>query len=342
MEELLTAKSHTKPVGAVRYKEIIGPIKDDLNAFEKQLKAILKSDVFLIDRVVSYLVSRRGKRLRPMLVLMVSRLKGEIGGVERLNAAAIVELMHTASLIHDDVIDDSYKRRGLPSINSIWKNKISVLTGDYLFSKVLSALFTFRDFAVYDIISSTAERMSQGELLQLERSRDFWMEEEVYYKLISDKTASLISAACQLGSAVSGATREEARRMAVFGEKIGLAFQITDDLLDLLGVEKKTGKPIGNDLKENKITLPLLHALKQASKREAKQMIRVVKNGAKKNKKDYSDVIAFIEANDGIRYARARANTLVQDAIGDLASYDDSPHKDALIKLVRFITTREH
>jgi octaprenyl-diphosphate synthase len=324
----------------VRIEEITEPIKEDLQAFEKQFLRLLKSDIFLIDKVIGYFVARRGKRLRPILSLLVSHLNGNLLTNKRFNAAAIVELMHTASLLHDDVVDDSYKRRGFPSINSIWKNKVSVLTGDYLFSKVLVAMFDIRDFHVFDIVSSTAQRMSQGELLQLERSRDFWMEEEVYYKLIGDKTASLISAACQLGAVTAEAPDEEIKIMGEFGENVGLAFQIRDDLLDLLGIEKITGKPIGNDLRENKITLPLLYALKQAEKREAKRMIRLMKNGI--GKKELQKVVAFIKENGGVAYATKKAQTLTQEALGRLDRYTDSKYKNVLIKLVAFITSREH
>ncbi|HHL72222.1 MAG TPA: polyprenyl synthetase family protein [Bacteroidetes bacterium] len=326
--------------GCVRLKEILAPIRSDLDAFEKEFKSILKSDIFLIDKVVSYLVSNRGKRLRPILVLLVSRLGGQEPSQKRLQAAAIIELLHTATLVHDDVVDDSYRRRGFPSVNSIWKNKISILIGDYLFSKSLLSMLSLQDFAVFEIISRTAERMSQGELLQMERSKDFWMEEDIYFRMIGDKTASLITAACQLGIVTADARGEEFEMMGKFGENIGLAFQIRDDLLDLLGREKKTGKPIGNDLRENKITLPLLHALKKAERREARRIIRLVKNGAKD--KDIEEIIRFIEENGGVAYAHERAQRLTSEAIGMLSYYPDSTYKDVLIKLVQFITMREH
>ncbi|MCA9742387.1 MAG: polyprenyl synthetase family protein [Deferribacteres bacterium] len=324
----------------MRLSEITLPIKDDLDAFEKQFKSLLKSDVFLIDKVIGYFIARKGKRLRPIMSLLVSRLNGKTPSIKRYSAAAIVELMHTASLMHDDVVDDSYKRRGFPSINSIWKNKVSVLTGDYMFSKVLVAMFDIRDFHAYDIVSTTAQRMSQGELLQLERSHDYWMEEEIYYRLIGDKTASLISAACQLGAVVSQSSEDEIQAMARFGENVGLAFQIRDDLLDLLGVEKVTGKPIGNDLRENKITLPLLHALKQAEKRDAKRIIKMMKKGLRNN--NISTVVDFIKENGGVDYATSRANAMQRDALRELERYSDSRYKQVLTRLVEFITTREH
>jgi len=349
----------------VRLKDIIEPIKEDLEAFEKEFKAILKSDIFLIDKVVHYLVSHRGKRLRPVLVLLVSRLqpvsaqpndgtgsaaetRGSFSQNEnhdkQLKAAAILELLHTATLVHDDVVDDSYRRRGFPTINSIWKNKISVLMGDYLFSKSLLAMLHLGDLKTFAIISRTAERMSQGELLQVERSRDYWMEEEIYFRLIADKTAALLSASCQLGALTGGRSDAEIERFGEFGEKVGIAFQIRDDILDLLGEESHTGKPIGNDIRENKITLPLLHALKQAERREAKAMIRLVKKNSswRSRQSDYRDIVNFIERHGGVTYAMETANRFTEEAVAVLAGYQDSPFKNALINLVRFITSREH
>jgi octaprenyl-diphosphate synthase len=352
----------------VRLKDIIEPIKEDLEAFEKEFKAILKSDIFLIDKVVHYLISNRGKRLRPVLVLLVSRLdpisaqpasgdngvaNGAISRIpfpqndnadKRLKAAAILELLHTATLVHDDVVDDSYRRRGFPTINSIWKNKISVLMGDYLFSKSLLAMLHLGDLKTFSIISRTAERMSQGELLQVERSRDYWMEEEIYFRLIADKTAALLSAACQLGALAGGQSDAEIERFNEFGEKVGLAFQIRDDILDLLGDENNTGKPIGNDIRENKITLPLLHALKQAERREAKAIIRLVQKSAnwRSRKSDYRDIVNFIERRGGVTYAMQTANRFTEEAVALLKPYRDSPFKNSLINLVRFITSREH
>lgn len=324
----------------MRLKEIIAPIKDDIRAFEHEFKAHLKSDIFLVDKVISYLVAHRGKRLRPILVLLTSRLNGHTPDKRRLHAAAIIELLHTATLVHDDVVDDSYQRRGFPSINAVWKNKISVLTGDYLFSKSLLSMLKMHDFKVFDVISHTAERMSQGELLQMERSKDYKMEESVYFRLIGDKTASLISAACQLGVISADAREGEIETMAQFGEDVGLAFQIRDDLLDLLGTEKTIGKPIGNDLRENKITLPLLHALKNAEKKERTQIIRMMKKGAQK--KEIQHIIDFIKANGGITYATRKAQQLTERATTRLDRYPATDYKRVLIKLVDFITSREH
>jgi octaprenyl-diphosphate synthase len=342
----------------VRLSEIIGPIKHDLEEFEREFKNILKSDIFLIDKVVHYIVSHRGKRLRPILVLLTSRLSGGAAGasfgvatngmdpqnLKRLKAAAILELLHTATLVHDDVVDDSYRRRGFPTVNSIWKNKISVLMGDYLFSKALLAMLHMGDVKAFSIISNTAERMSQGELLQVERSRDFWMEEEIYFRLIADKTASLLAASCQLGALAGGQNEAQIESMRDFGEHLGLSFQIRDDLLDLLGVEKNTGKPIGNDIRENKITLPLLYALKQAEKKQAKRIIKVVRetNGRPATRESMREIVNFINEHGGVAYATKTAEKFADRAITILQNYEDSSIKTALTKLIRFITARDN
>jgi octaprenyl-diphosphate synthase len=345
----------------VRLSEIIEPIKHDLEEFEREFKNILKSDIFLIDKVVHYIVSHRGKRLRPILVLLTSRLngafpsepsRGRTSGVppgadsnhKRLKAAAILELLHTATLVHDDVVDDSDRRRGFPTVNSIWKNKISVLMGDYLFSKALLAMLHMGDVKAFKIISNTAERMSQGELLQVERSHDFWMEEEIYFRLIADKTASLLAAACQLGALAGGQTDAEIEAMGDFGEHLGLAFQIRDDLLDLLGVEHNTGKPIGNDIRENKITLPLLYALKQAEKKQAKRVIKMVRenNGRPAKRETMREIVGFIEQHGGVAYATQTAENFSAKAMAILQKYEDSPVKTALGNLIRFITARDN
>jgi octaprenyl-diphosphate synthase len=325
-------------------KEIIEPIKEDLVEFEQEFKAMLKSDVFLIDQVVRYLVAQRGKRLRPILVLLISRLSGAPSSSKRLKAAAILELLHTATLVHDDVVDDADRRRGFPSINSIWKNKVSVLMGDYLFSKALLAMLHIGDMKAFSIISHTAERMSSGELLQLERRRDYWMEEEIYFRLVADKTAALISAACQLGSLAGELSEDEIASMGQFGEKAGIAFQIRDDLLDLVGEENSTGKSVGNDIRENQITLPLLHALKKADKSEAKSVIRLVRRGAswRARKSDYRRIVSFIESHGGVHYANETAQRLAGEAVRLLEPFHPSPYKNALTNLVHFVTAREH
>jgi octaprenyl-diphosphate synthase len=321
-------------------KEIYRPIKDDLSAYEIEFKKLLKSHVFIIDKVVQYIIAHKGKRLRPILVILTSRLhNGQTLDARNLKAAAIMELFHTATLIHDDVVDGSHQRRGVPSINSIWKNKVSVLMGDYLFSKALLAMLSLKSLRAYEIISETAERMAQGELLGVERSKDFWMEEEVYFRLIADKTASLLAAACQLGAVSASDNEEDVAAMKEFGENLGMAFQIRDDLLDILGVEKNTGKPLGNDIRENKVTLPMLYALKQAERREARRIIRMIRRRA--DKQELAEIIQFVQRHGGVQYATQIANEYSAKALRTLERYPDNAYKEALVRLVKFITTRE-
>jgi octaprenyl-diphosphate synthase len=327
----------------VSLKEICKPIKEDLENYEVEFKKLLKSNVFLIDKVVQYIIANKGKRLRPILVILTSKLHHENGAPldrRNLKAAAIMELLHTATLVHDDVIDNSDQRRGMPSINSIWKNKVSVLMGDYLFSKALLSMLSLKSMRAYEIISETAERMSEGELLGVERSKDFSMEEEVYFKLIADKTASLLAAACQLGAVSASDDEEDIQAMKEFGENLGVAFQIRDDILDILGVEKSTGKQLGNDIRENKITLPLLHALQSAERTEARRVIRILKR--KDRKRRIKDIVSFVEANDGNSYAMTKADEYRAKALQSLDRYPDTPYKESLTELARFITARDN
>lgn len=324
----------------VKLKEICRPIEDDLSAYETEFKDLLKSKVFLVDKAIQYILRNKGKRLRPILVLLTTRLHNGVALDSRqLKAAAIMELFHTATLVHDDVVDGSHQRRGMPSLNSIWKNKVSVLMGDYLFSKALLAMLSLKNWRAYEIISETAERMSQGELLGVERSKDYWMDEEVYFRLIADKTAALLAAACQLGAVSTSNDEADIQAMKEFGENLGIAFQIRDDLLDFNG--KNTGKPMGNDIRDNKITLPLLYALKQARKSEARQIIRLIKREARK-KAIVNEIAAFVEANGGTKYAMAKASDYCDKALRSLNRYPDSPYKDSLLKLVHFVVYREN
>jgi octaprenyl-diphosphate synthase len=323
----------------VSLNEIYKPIKQELAAYETEFRKLLKSNVFIIDKVVQYIIANKGKRLRPILVILTSKLhNGQALDSRNLKAAAIMELFHTATLVHDDVVDGSHQRRGMPSINSIWKNKVSVLMGDYLFSKALLAMLSLKSLRAYEIISETAERMAQGELLGVERSKDFWMDEQVYFQLIADKTASLLSAACQLGAVSSSDSEEDIAAMKSFGENLGIAFQIRDDLLDILGVEKTTGKPLGNDIRENKVTLPLLYALKQAERREARRIIGLMR---RKDKRHLPEIIEFVKTHGGVEYAMQVANDYSAKALHTLERYPESEYKKSLVALVKFITMRE-
>jgi len=328
----------------IKLEEIIRPIKKDLSAYEKEFKVLLKSNVFLIDKVMQYIISKKGKRLRPILVILTNRLHNGSNGAaldsRKLRAAAIMELLHTATLIHDDVVDGSDQRRGVPSVNSIWKNKVSILFGDFLLSKSLLAMLSLKSMRAYEIISETAVRMSQGELLGVERNKDYWIEEEVYFRLISDKTASLLAAACQLGAVSSSENEDDIESMRQFGENLGIAFQIRDDLLDILGKEKKTGKPLGSDIRDNKVTLPLIYALRNAQKKEARRIIRMIKK--KINRNGIKEIHAFVEENGGIEYAMQKSDEYGELAIQALARYPDTPYKTSLTKLVKFISVREN
>ncbi len=329
--------------GSVSLKEICRPIKKDLETYEHEFRRLLKSNVFLIDKVIQYIIANKGKRLRPILVILTSRMHNGNGAVldeRNLKAAAIMELLHTATLVHDDVIDTSRQRRGVPSVNSIWKNKVSVLMGDYLFSKSLRAMLSLKSMRAYEIISQTAERMAQGELLGVERSKDFWMEEDVYFQLIADKTASLLAAACQLGAVSVTDNEDDVAAMRDFGEHLGIAFQIKDDLLDILGKENQTGKPLGNDIRDNKVTLPLIHALKEARKQDARRVIRMIKRGA--GRSEIKEIISFVETHGGVEYAMGRAQEHIELANKSLERYPDTPYKESLGMLVRFITSREN
>ncbi|MCH7753759.1 polyprenyl synthetase family protein [candidate division KSB1 bacterium] len=321
-------------------KEICEPIKKELSDYEVEFKKLLSSNVFLIDKVVKYIVRQKGKRLRPIFVILTSKMHNGVAlDSRKLKAAAIMELLHTATLMHDDVVDSSPRRRGLPAVNSIWKNKVAILMGDLLLSKSLLAMLSLKSMRAYEIYSETAERMAEGELLGLERSKDYRMEEEVYFKLIGDKTASLLAAACQLGAVSSTENEEDLSAMKEFGENIGIAFQIKDDLLDILGKEKKTGKPFGHDIRESKVTLPLIYALKQAKKSASRRVIRKIKNNPDKH--DLNEIIAFVNEHGGVEYATKIANQYSEKAIKSLERYPDTPYKRSLTELVEFVTTRE-
>jgi octaprenyl-diphosphate synthase len=314
------------------------PIEKDLKELEIRFKSIIETDVTLIKDVFNHIVSTKGKRLRPILLLLCSGLKGK--PTERsYQAAVIVELLHTATLIHDDVVDNSNLRRGAPSINSIWENKISVLIGDYLFAEVLHQIARLEDLHLIDIISNVTRLMSQGELLQMEKAKDFQIDEATYFRLISNKTASLTAATCQLG-AMTSTTPEPGHieNLRLFGESLGIAFQIKDDLLDFDGSEKKMGKPIRQDLLENIITLPVLYSLKKTDRATRKEILSILENGRKDQQET---VVKFVRETGGILYANQQAEFYIEKAQDCLAQYDDSSHKNSLILLSNYIISRE-
>ncbi|MFZ5518357.1 MAG: polyprenyl synthetase family protein [Candidatus Zhuqueibacterota bacterium] len=314
------------------------PIKSELAELENRFTSLIKSEIEIINRIFTYIVAAKGKRVRPMLLFLCSGLTGK-PTEKSYEAALIVELLHTATLIHDDVVDNSDLRRGRPSVNSLWENKISVLIGDFLFAEVLNRLNKLNSPRMVEIVSSVTKQMSQGELLQMERAHDFQMNEDTYFQLISNKTASLIAATCQLGALTSqGADATHVENLRTFGESLGIAFQIKDDLLDFYGNEKDLGKPIGKDLLENIITLPVLYGLKKSNEKSRKEILAILQNG-----KDHSldKIIHFARETGGIDYAEATAQHYIQIAQECMERYSDSPYKKSLTLLSDFITSRE-
>jgi octaprenyl-diphosphate synthase len=316
-------------------KEVIGK---ELVEFEKHFKDAVKSRVALLDRIMQYIVKRKGKQMRPMFVLLSAKLVGEITP-SSYRAASLVELLHTATLVHDDVVDDALERRGMFSINALWKNKIAVLVGDYLLSKGLLLSLENKDFEILTILSNAVKKMSEGELLQMEKARNLNFDESVYYEIINGKTASLLSSSCGAGAA--SVTKDESiiQKMREFGEMVGMAFQIKDDLFDY--GDAIIGKPTGNDIKEKKLTLPLIHILQKVEPGLKKEIINIVKNN-NNDKKKVKFVIDNVVANGGIEYATQKMIEYRDKAIDILYSFPESPSRAALEELVRYTTDRAY
>ncbi len=319
-------------------QKICLPIKKELQELESKFSSIIDTDVKLIKDIFSYLVSAKGKRLRPILLLLSSGLLGK-PTKKSIDAAIVIELLHSATLIHDDVVDNSHLRRGNPSVNSIWENKISVLIGDFLFAHIFACLVRMNDNKLIKLISDVTSRMSQGELLQMERAHDFRIDEQIYMKSISFKTASLIAATCQMGAITSSVNNnlKHEENLRRFGEKLGLAFQIKDDLLDFYGAEKSMGKPIGKDLMENIITLPVLYSLNSTDQTTRNQMLAILENGKDENSQI---IVDFVKANGGLEYAEKKANLYIEEAISCLEPYPTSSYKESLMLLSDYITSR--
>jgi len=312
-------------------------IKNELAYFNDFFRDSLKSKVPLVDLIARYVLKQKGKRIRPLLVLLSAKLAGEIS--ERTyRGAVLVELLHTATLVHDDVVDNSDKRRGFPSINAIWKNKIAVLMGDYLLSRGLLIAIDGQDFDFLNTITRTVKRMSEGELLQIQKTRKLDLDEETYFRIISDKTASLIETCCEIGLLSSSDNVLYLNAIKKYGENLGLAFQIRDDILDLEGISKLFGKPIGGDIKEKKLTLPLIYSLANVDSTEAKTIRKYIHNG---KKEDVKTIIDFIKANGGIDYAKNKAHQLALEAKESLNIFPDSYSKESLKNLIGFVVERE-
>ncbi|MGY3214078.1 polyprenyl synthetase family protein [Mucilaginibacter sp. HD30] len=316
--------------------DIKKPIAADIDVFEHRFKASMQSSVPLLDRITHYIVKRKGKQIRPMFVFFSAGVCGGITDATH-RGAALVELLHTASLVHDDVVDNSYQRRGFFSINALWKNKIAVLVGDFLLSKGLLLSVEHNDFALLKIVSEAVRQMSEGELLQIEKVRRMDISEEVYYDVIRQKTASLLASCCASGASSAGADAETVEKMRLFGEKTGIAFQIKDDMFDF-GTDD-VGKPVGIDIKEKKVTLPLIYALNNCEASEKKKMISLVKNHNDDPEK-ISAIIAFVNQRGGLQYAETQMKKYQEEAFAILNTFPDSEARRGLEQLVRFTTER--
>lgn len=315
------------------------PVEKEMELFEKKFFESMSSKVALLNRITHFIVNRKGKQMRPMFVFLVAKLVSDGSVNERTyRGASVIELIHTATLVHDDVVDDSNRRRGFFSINALWKNKIAVLVGDYLLSKGLLLSIDHDDFDLLKIISVAVREMSEGELLQIEKARRLDITEEVYYDIIRQKTATLIAACCSLGAASVRPDSEEVERMRKFGELIGMAFQIKDDLFDY-GTER-IGKPTGIDIKEQKMTLPLIYTLNTVSRKEQDWLINSVKNH-NKDKKRVREVINFVKRNGGLDYAVKRMKEFQAEALDMLNYYENSPYKESLELMVNYVIDRK-
>ncbi len=314
------------------------PIANELNLFEDKFKLAMKSNVALLDTIMTYIVKRKGKQVRPMFVFYSAKLFNGVTDAT-YRGASLVELLHTATLVHDDVVDDSDERRGFFSINALWKNKIAVLVGDYLLSKGLLLAVKNKDFKLLEIVSTAVEQMSEGELLQIEKARNLNLSEEIYFDIIRKKTASLIASCCAMGAASAGANQEQIEQMHLFGECIGIAFQIKDDLLDY--GDDDIGKPTGIDLKEKKLTLPIIYTINNADKKTKNYIINSIKN-YNTDKQRIAEVIKYVNERDGIAYTRKVMIDYKNKAIDILKQLENKETADKLAMLVEYIIDRKN
>lgn len=320
-------------------EEIKYPIQKEMELFEKKFKDSMLSKAPLLNRITYYIVRRKGKQMRPMFVFLVAKMVSNGGFDPRTyRGASIVELIHTASLVHDDIVDDSNRRRGFFSINALWKNKIAVLVGDYLFAKGLLLSIDNEDFDLLKLISIAVREISEGELLQIEKARKLDITEDVYYEIIRQKTATLIAACCGIGAASVGSNQETIQQMRKFGQYIGMAFQIKDDLFDYS--DEKIGKPTGIDIKEQKMTLPLIYTLNHCTPKEKAWLINSIKKH-NKDKKRVKEVIAFVKEGGGIQYTIEKMHDYKNKALAILDNYPDSEYKTSLVKMIDYVVERK-
>ena len=322
----------------VTLKQITAPILEDIKIFQQEFENALKSEVRLINSISKYMIRNRGKNIRPILTILSARLCGE-PTLNSYRAAAMMELLHVATLIHDDVVDDATLRRGKPSINKVWKNKISVLMGDFILSKALINMIGIKDFDALEQISSTAEKLSAGEILQIEKSITRTMTEDVYFDMINQKTASLIATSCELGAITTTKSGQDRQATHSFGENLGMAFQIKDDLFDLMGSASDTGKNGGGDVKKNMMTLPLIFSNTHMTKSENRKLKKLL-GVKKKNRTVLAQIRGMIEETGGIDYARKKLDEFSSHALNAISIYPDSPVKQSLADLVAFNASR--
>jgi octaprenyl-diphosphate synthase len=320
----------------LRLDDIKAPIALEMEEFEQKFRASMKTKVLLLDKIMGYIVKRKGKQMRPMFVFLSA---GTCGGIQEstFRGASLIELLHTATLVHDDVVDEANYRRGFFSVNALWKNKIAVLVGDFLLSRGLILSVENKDFNLLEIVSHAVREMSEGELLQMEKSRKLDITEDIYYDIIRQKTASLIASCCAVGASSAGCSPEMVLKMRTFGENIGMAFQIKDDLFDY--GEQEIGKPVGIDIKEKKMTLPLIYALSKSGWMEKRRIISIIKNESEKPKK-VKEVIAYVKQSGGIEYAVEKMNAYHTAAMKIMADFPESAYKKSLIQLVQFTIDR--
>jgi len=317
-----------------KLKYITEPIFDDIRLFEKEFRNALRSEVRMINMIGKYILRHKGKHIRPILTILSSRLCGQ-PTLNSYKAAAMIELLHVATLIHDDVVDDANQRRGFPSINRMWKNKVAVLMGDFIFSKTLINMIGLKDFSALELIASTAEKLAAGEILQIEKSLTKSMNEKSYYDMIYQKTASLVSTSCELGAITSSGKDKDREAMINYGTKLGMAFQVKDDLFDILGHEKDTGKDMGADVKKNLVTLPLIHAYDKASKVETIKLNRIL-SSKKKTRFDLDHLKEIVDRAGGFNYAKEKIVEFNEQALDALSPYPDSPYKQSMVDLIAF------
>lgn len=313
-------------------------IGEELVTFEKRFAEAVKSETLLLDTIMRYVIKRKGKQLRPRFVLLSAKLHGEINE-STYRAAALVELLHTATLVHDDVVDDSLKRRSFFSINALWNKKIAVLVGDYLLSKGLLLATSNNDFRHLHILSDAVKQMSEGELLQIQKTRKLNLDEDIYFEIIRNKTASLLSSACAVGAYSTSKDESITAKMKLFGEKVGIAFQIKDDLFDY--GKEDIGKPTGNDIREKKLTLPLIFTLNNIPVSRKKELVYIIKNENRDPRKVRSVIDAVVNAG-GISYAAEKMKAYRDEALEILYQFPDNPVRKALEDLVRFTTDRKY